>query len=108
MPAGRPCASKPAGADKAGKPGRPNKAAAKAAQKLAAATPAEAFHLHRQAQSQRARVLASVLIPLEGDYSIALRRAPEIAQGYWLQAWVRKQTAADNHVEAIRRDIHTA
>ncbi|MFT4243817.1 MAG: class I SAM-dependent methyltransferase [Acidovorax sp.] len=42
-----------------------------------AATPAEAFHLHRQAQAQRARVLAAVLIPLEGDYGIALRRAPD-------------------------------
>ncbi|WP_162435729.1 tetratricopeptide repeat-containing sulfotransferase family protein [Pseudoxanthomonas koreensis] len=39
------------------------------------------------------------------DAARALRRAPEIAQGYWLQAWVRKQTAADNHVEAIRREL---
>ena len=42
-----------------------------------AATPTEAFHLHRQAQGQRARVLAMVLIPLEGDYAIPLRRAPD-------------------------------
>ena len=56
---------------------KPRKSAAKASQKLAAATPAEAFHLHRQAQAQRARVLASLLIPLEGDYAIALRRAPD-------------------------------
>ena len=69
--------AKQAKSAKSGKPGKPNKAAAKAAEKLAAATPAEAFHLHRQAQSQRARILASVLIPLEGDYSIALRRAPD-------------------------------
>lgn len=39
------------------------------------------------------------------DAARALRRAPEIAQGYWLQAWVRKQTATDNHVEAIRREL---
>ncbi len=56
---------------------KPRKSAAKASQKLATATPAEAFHLHRQAQAQRARVLAAVLIPLEGDYCIALRRAPD-------------------------------
>ncbi|MFY3384434.1 methyltransferase [Paracidovorax sp. MALMAid1276] len=56
---------------------KPRKSAAKASQKLAGATPAEAFHLHRQAQAQRARVLAAVLIPLEGDYGIALRRAPD-------------------------------
>lgn len=56
---------------------KPRKSAAKATQKLESATPAEAFHLHRQAQAQRARVLASVLIPLEGDYGIGLRRAPD-------------------------------
>jgi SAM-dependent methyltransferase len=39
---------------------------------------AEAFHLHRQAQSQRARTLGMLLIPLEADYSIPLRRAPDI------------------------------
>lgn len=49
---------------KAGKPGK-------------AATLTEAFHLHRQAQGQRARVLAQVLIPLNGDYTIPLRRAPD-------------------------------
>ncbi|MES2901512.1 MAG: class I SAM-dependent methyltransferase [Pseudomonadota bacterium] len=42
------------------------------------ASPAEAFHLHRQAQSQRARTLAMLLIPFEADYSIALRRAPDV------------------------------
>jgi SAM-dependent methyltransferase len=41
---------------------------------------ADAFHVHRQAQSQRARILNSVLIPLEIDYSIPLRRAPDIRQ----------------------------
>lgn len=65
---------------------KPRKAAAKAAQKLAAATPAEAFHLHRQAQAQRARVLASILIPLEGDYTISLRRAPDWRQAC-TEAW---------------------
>ncbi|HEY1043652.1 MAG TPA: class I SAM-dependent methyltransferase [Telluria sp.] len=40
----------------------------------------EAFHLHRQAQSQRARTLAMLLIPFEADYSIPLRRAPDVAQ----------------------------
>src|SRR6202008_4617742 len=42
------------------------------------ATPTEAFHLHRQAQSQRARTLAMLLIPFEADYSIPLRRAPDV------------------------------
>lgn len=41
-------------------------------------TPAEAFHLHRQAQSQRARTLAMLLLPFDTDYSIPLRRAPDV------------------------------
>ena len=65
---------------------KPRKAAAKATQKLAAATPTEAFHLHRQAQAQRARTLAAILIPLEGDYRIALRRAPDWRQAC-AEAW---------------------
>ena len=39
-----------------------------------------AFHTHRQAQSQRTRILSQILIELEGDYSIALRRAPDVKQ----------------------------
>lgn len=65
---------------------KPRKAGAKAAQKAAAATASEAFHLHRQAQAQRARVLSSVLIVLEGDYAIALRRAPDLRQAC-TEAW---------------------
>lgn len=38
---------------------------------------AQAFFRHRQEQGRRARVLAAVLVPLEGDYGIALRRAPD-------------------------------
>jgi methylase of polypeptide subunit release factors len=44
------------------------------------ATPAEAFHLHRQAQSQRARTLAMLVLPFNADYSIPLRRAPDLRQ----------------------------
>ncbi|WUR11484.1 class I SAM-dependent methyltransferase [[Empedobacter] haloabium] len=42
------------------------------------ATPTEAFHLHRQAQSQRARTLAMLLIPFDPGYVIPLRRAPDV------------------------------
>jgi len=38
----------------------------------------EAFHLHRQAQSQRARTLAMLLLPLDANYRIPLRRAPDV------------------------------
>lgn len=43
-----------------------------------AATPLDAFNQHRQAQAQRARTLGMLLIALEADYSIALRRAPDM------------------------------
>lgn len=45
----------------------------------AASSPLDAFNLHRQAQSQRARTLAMLLIEVDADYAIALRRAPDIA-----------------------------
>ena len=38
----------------------------------------EAFNLHRQAQSQRARTLAMLLLPLGADFRIPLRRAPDV------------------------------
>jgi methylase of polypeptide subunit release factors len=38
---------------------------------------AKDFHLHRQAQAQRARVLGMLLIGLDADYGIALKRAPD-------------------------------
>jgi tetratricopeptide (TPR) repeat protein len=41
----------------------------------------------------------------EEDVKRAIRRAPEIAQGYWLQAGLRRQTADRNHVHAIRREL---
>lgn len=80
---------------------KPRKVAAKAAQKAAAATPAEAFHLHRQVQAQRARVLSSVLIVLEGDYTIALRRAPDLRQAC-TEAW---GPASGNRVVASLREL---
>ena len=42
--------------------------------------PADAFHLHRQARSQRARTLGMLLIQLDDDHGIALRRAPDLRQ----------------------------
>jgi methylase of polypeptide subunit release factors len=51
-----------------------------------AATISEAFHLHRQAQSQRARTLGMLLLPLGADYRIPLRRAPEV-QAACLEAY---------------------
>ncbi|GFE82973.1 hypothetical protein GCM10011487_49730 [Steroidobacter agaridevorans] len=41
----------------------------------------------------------------EQDVDRAIRRAPEIAQGYWLRAGLRRQTPERNHVDAIRREL---
>ena len=41
---------------------------------------ATAFNLHRQARSQRARTLGMLLIELDADYGIPLRRAPDLKQ----------------------------
>ena len=41
---------------------------------------AQAFHLHRQAQAQRARALGALLVPLDEAYGIPLRRAPDVRQ----------------------------
>jgi SAM-dependent methyltransferase len=49
------------------------------------ASPREDFHLHRQAQSRRARVLGMLLVPLDsgagdGSYAVPLRRAPDVRE----------------------------
>lgn len=57
--------------------GRAKASAPAAAAPGGAAPITQAFHLHRQAQAQRARVLGMLLIPVQGDHTIALRRAPD-------------------------------
>jgi tRNA1(Val) A37 N6-methylase TrmN6 len=51
-----------------------------------AASPLEAFHRHRQAQGQRAGILGKVLIELDGQYGMALPRAPSLRQAC-SEAW---------------------
>lgn len=58
------------------KPARAKRAKAGAT----APTLTEQFHRHRLAQLQRARTLAMLLIPFELDYTIPLRRAPDVRQ----------------------------
>lgn len=45
-----------------------------------ASSPTEAFNFHRQFQSHRARTLGMLLLPLDADYTIPLRRAPDVQQ----------------------------
>ena len=43
-------------------------------------SPLDTFNLHRLAQSQRARILGMLLIQVNADHSISLRRAPDVRQ----------------------------
>ncbi|WP_328427988.1 class I SAM-dependent methyltransferase [Streptomyces sp. NBC_00443] len=43
-------------------------------------SPAEEFHLHRRTRNHRARVLGRLLVLLEDDYRLNLRRAPDVRQ----------------------------
>ncbi len=52
---------------------------------LAAGDPA-AFHRHRQAQAHRARVLGAVLVALDAEQVLDLRRAPDVREAC-NQAW---------------------
>ena len=85
------------------KPARSHSAKARKAKAAAAApvTPAQAFHLHRQAQGQRARVLSSILIVLQPDYAIALRRAPDWRQAC-VEAWGEPAVDAGLQVVSLR------
>lgn len=48
--------------------------------------PAEAFHLYRMTQAQRARTLGLLLLPLDVDYGIPLGRAPDVREAC-REAW---------------------
>ncbi|MDB5889065.1 MAG: Protein-N(5)-glutamine methyltransferase PrmC, methylates polypeptide chain release factor [Rhodocyclales bacterium] len=54
--------------------------AAKAAKTVENISTADAFNKHRLAQSQRARTLGMLLLPFEADFSVPLRRAPDVRQ----------------------------
>jgi SAM-dependent methyltransferase len=49
-------------------------------------TPAEVFYRYRQAQGRRARVLGMLVIEVDGEHRIALRRAPDL-QAACGEAW---------------------
>jgi methylase of polypeptide subunit release factors len=60
-----------------------------------------AFHRHRQAQAQRARVLSSVLIGLAPDFTIPLRRAPDWRDAC-SAAWGAPEADASSSVVSLR------
>ena len=62
---------------------------------------ADAFHRHRLAQSQRARMLGMLLIPFNADYSIPLRRAPD-SKVACAEAWGPVDATAGASVASLR------
>ncbi len=76
----------------------PTRKRKKAAQEIPLA---EAFHLHRLAQSQRARMLGMLLIPFTADYSIALRRGPAVKLAC-TEAWGPADDTAGASVVSLR------
>jgi hypothetical protein len=59
------------------------------------------FNLYRQTQAQRARVLGMVLIPVNADRSIPLRRAPDARQAI-AEAWGPAKIGAGVSVVSLR------
>jgi hypothetical protein len=83
------------------KPRRSARATAAGGETTAPPTPAQAFHLHRQAQAQRARVLGMLIIPLAADYSVPLRRAPDFRDAC-TEAWdADARTARDGAASVV-------
>ena len=65
-----------------------------------APTSAQAFHLHRKAQGERARILGMLLIPFDAGHEVPLRRAPGV-QAACEAAW----GAADEPSVASLREL---
>ncbi|WP_248320644.1 MULTISPECIES: class I SAM-dependent methyltransferase [unclassified Caballeronia] len=59
---------------------KPRKAKKAASDKDKPLSPIDTFNLHRLAQSQRARTLAMLVLPLDEQYVIPLRRAPDVRE----------------------------
>lgn len=64
------------------------------------ASPSEAFHLHRMARAQRARILGMLLLPFEADHGVPLSRAPDVREAC-AEAW----GAGDERYVASLREL---
>jgi 2-polyprenyl-3-methyl-5-hydroxy-6-metoxy-1,4-benzoquinol methylase len=65
-------------------PTRKHRKELQAQDKAASLSPKDKFNAYRLAQSQRARTLSKIMVVLEGDYTLALRRAPD-----WREACIQ-------------------
>lgn len=64
-------------------------------------SPVDAFNLHRQAQSQRARTLAMLVLEFDGKHHIDLRRAPDVSQAC-SEAYGPGDAAQGSYVTSLR------
>ena len=64
-------------------------------------SPSDAFHRHRLAQSQRARILGAILIPLNSQYQIQLKRAPNVEKAC-TETWGTPNTSEDTIITSLR------
>ncbi|GAB3472271.1 methyltransferase [Polaromonas eurypsychrophila] len=64
-------------------------------------SPVDRFNLYRQAQSQRARTLAMLLIEFDGAHRITLRRAPDVVQAC-SEVYGAGDVAQGNYVTPLR------
>lgn len=64
-------------------------------------SPVDHFNLYRQAQSQRARTLAMLLIEFDGAHHITLRRAPDVVQAC-TEVYGAGDAAQGNYVTPLR------
>lgn len=71
-------------------------------EEAAPAAPSDLFHQYRLAQSQRARVLGSLLLPFDADYGIPLRRAPD-ARTACTEVWGPADPAGGPSVASLRQ-----
>lgn len=74
---------------------------AKARADAAAVSPLDAFNQYRQAQSQRARTLAMLVLEFDGAHQSGLRRAPDVAQAC-TEAYGPGVAAQGSYVSSLR------
>ncbi len=69
----------------------------------------DAFNAHRQAQARRARILGMLLIELDADYGVALRRAPDF-KAACSAAWGEAEPSTGKSVVSLREllGVHSA
>jgi SAM-dependent methyltransferase len=83
-----------------GKSGKGKGKAENAAPALGSPELTAAFHAHRMAQAQRARILGLLLMPLTAELSVPLRRAPDLREAC-AQVWAAEASPTEAGPEPV-------